>query len=105
MAVQISDSLKEEYCRKGNCSAKVMQYRDGSLPEDFTCPRLFARNRAQVLCSLPTIEGAARKIPICKIYETFKTGNETSGRFNSRPSPFSKYGYLSILEPSGIDLL
>lgn len=105
MAIQTRDSLKEEYCRKGKCSAQVMQYRNGSLPEDFACPRLFARNRTQVLCSLPTIEGAVRKLPICKTYETFKTEKEFSEGFPQRPNPFSRYKYLSILEPAGIDLL
>lgn len=105
MEDQTTNQLKQVYCQKGRCKAKVMQYREGSLPEDFTCPKLFARNRTQVLCVLPTIEGAARRVPICKTYENFKTENENSGSFSLRPNPFLRYGYLSILESAGIDPL
>lgn len=96
---------KEYYCQKGRCNAQVRPYLNELLPRDFNCQKLFARNKDKVLCSIPIIEGAARKVPICRVYETFKVGKKPSRRIVQKYNPFSRYGYLSILESAGIDPL
>ena len=95
--------VREYFCQKGKCLASLSKY--PICPTNFDCPQLFSRERERVLCSQPTITRARRTIPICKVYETYRTGVRPSRRKIPQHSPFAKYGYLSVLESSGIDPL